>query len=140
MGLQPAYHKCINTFTPKILFNHTNPALPPFSIQREYFTFLSFHFFILSVFLIEVIRASQQFNCLEGKDATPPTLFIYLTTFKDTFVIQQSLKSVTTTTCHSYYFVLSPSFYCLEGFHDFMVLKKLRNWCHFIKCFLNDDP
>ena len=80
-----------------------------FKIQREYFILFHFIFISRSFYLIEVIRASQQFNCLQGKDATPPTLFIYLTSFKDTFVIQQNLKSVTTTTrCHSYCFLCHP--------------------------------
>ena len=65
-----------------------------FSIQREYFILFHFIFISRSFYLIEVIRASQQFNCLQGKDATPPTLFIYLTSFKDTFVIQQNFKKV----------------------------------------------
>ena len=58
------------------------------------FVFISSFLFFRSFYLIEVIRASQQFNCLQGKDATPPTLFIYLTSFKDTFVIQQNFKKV----------------------------------------------
>ena len=80
------YSQCIHT--KKTFLNLINLVLHPFQNQREYFIFSSINFLFFS-FLIEVIRASQQFNCLEGKDATPPPLFIYLTAFKDTFVIQQ---------------------------------------------------
>ena len=97
-----------------------------FSNSNGIFYLFYFIFFIFrSFYLIEVIRASQQFNCLQGKDATPPTLFIYLTSFKDTFVIQQNLKSVTTTTrCHSYCFLCHPRILFFLRVFTILQLKK----------------